>query len=310
MEIIIGESTDIFSNLAFEDYLLRVYQKNVLYAWRSSPSIVYGNFQNPWNEINIRNCLSDGVQLARRQSGGGAVYHDLGNLNLSFIGERAQESKASNIDFIINSLKELKIDVYQNERNDILALFDDQEYKLSGSAFKKIKNCSLHHCTLLIDANISQVWKYLTQNDTDMKSPGVKSKRRSVINLKELNQSISVNTILEAFIKQSISTWELSESEQMDIIDPVYMEKIKSWENQFGRGPWAEGVFENTDLGYRIEKGVLSSFTQCDENLEVILGQKAGLVNSEIESHLKPYWIKKYSSNYPDILSNFLTALY
>ena len=130
-KILVSSSTDIFENLALEDWLYEkadLEHESVLLLWRNSSAIVIGRHQNPWVECNIPECIKQGVDIARRKSGGGTVYHDEGNLNCSFIKRRELYNRKENLEFVIGALKSRwNVDLSLNSREDIVL---DGQYKV------------------------------------------------------------------------------------------------------------------------------------------------------------------------------------
>lgn len=122
--VFISQSTDIFTNLALEDWFYKNYDfKNhhILLLWRNNPCVVIGRHQNPWIEHNSQLAEKRGIVLARRNSGGGTVYHDIGNLNLSFFTPRERYNRKYNLEIITRALyREWGIEAEVNKREDIV----------------------------------------------------------------------------------------------------------------------------------------------------------------------------------------------
>ena len=121
--VLISESTNIFENLALEDWLYENYdlsKREILLLWRNTPAVVIGRHQNPWLETNVEGNSSRNILTVRRNSGGGTVYHDMGNLNLSFLTGRNRYNRVHNLEIIVRSLrKEWGIESKVNSRSDI-----------------------------------------------------------------------------------------------------------------------------------------------------------------------------------------------
>lgn len=133
-------STDIYENLALEDWVhdnVDLQNRSVLFLWRNSPAVVIGRHQNPWQECNLQLMRQRGVPLARRRSGGGTVFHDLGNVNLTFFTSKKKYDRHRNLRVVTSALKGLRpgLDVQANERFDILL---NGHYKISGR-FKAVR---------------------------------------------------------------------------------------------------------------------------------------------------------------------------
>jgi len=194
------ESTSLnpYYNLALEDSILRnplYHNQKVLMIWRSQPCVVLGRFQNPWLECDLKECKRDAVSIVRRQSGGGTVYHDLGNLNISFIGNIKKEL---NFKLVLDCLASLGINLEINERNDLLY----EGLKVSGSAFKNIKGSALHHLTLLISTPLENVRKYLHHTQLEIETKSIKSKRSEMLKLGDVKDNL-IAELTNAFLKKS-----------------------------------------------------------------------------------------------------------
>ena len=122
--VFISQSNDIFVNLALEDWFYRNYdfsKHHILLLWKNNPCVVFGRHQNPWVESNIPAAEGNGIKLARRNSGGGTVYHDFGNLNLSFFTPRERYNRRYNLDIIVRALyREWGIESTINKKEDII----------------------------------------------------------------------------------------------------------------------------------------------------------------------------------------------
>lgn len=129
--VFISQSTDVFTNLALEDWFYRNYDftdRHVLLLWRNDPCVVYGCHQNPWKECNVRAAEKRGIALARRNSGGGTVYHDNGNLNLSFFTPRERHNRKYNLQIITRALfREWRLKSVIDEHDDIVV---EGDYKV------------------------------------------------------------------------------------------------------------------------------------------------------------------------------------
>lgn len=130
--VFVSQSMDVFTNLAFEDWLYRNYDltnHHILFLWRNNPCIVYGRHQNPWLECNVPAAVKKGITLARRNSGGGTVYHDNGNLNLTFLTSRNKYNRKQNLLIITRALfREWGLQSVINKREDIVV---EGNYKVS-----------------------------------------------------------------------------------------------------------------------------------------------------------------------------------
>ncbi|MDR1585253.1 MAG: lipoate--protein ligase family protein [Prevotellaceae bacterium] len=150
-------STDPYFNLAAEEYLFKNFTDDIFMLWQNEASVIVGKHQNVWAEVNMDVVTEKNIPVARRFSGGGAVYHDLGNLNLTFIENN------DNVDFntfagqIVSFLAVLGIPAQYNERRALLI----DGLKISGSAQSVHKNRALYHATLLFDSDLETLAEVL-----------------------------------------------------------------------------------------------------------------------------------------------------
>ena len=196
--ICIAETHNCAANLAGEAYLmgLKRYQR-ILYLWENNPCIVIGRFQNPYSECNLANMDKDGVLLVRRNSGGGAVYHDRGNICFTFIGDRETSCKEENFAIVTQALANLGIETELSGRNDIVT----SGRKISGNAFQNTKDRYCHHGTLLVSSDLGVMGRYLTPSLEKLRSKAVKSVQSRVGNLQQIRKDITTGLVREAFIK-------------------------------------------------------------------------------------------------------------
>ena len=203
MELYVLDTKDPYLNLAIEEYLFRNSTDSIFILWQNDNAVVIGKNQNAYCEINTEYAKSKNIKIARRITGGGAVYHDLGNINYSFI------SKSSNneIDFktftepIISLLQSLGINAELSGRNDILV----GEKKISGNAQFSSNGRVLHHGTLLFDSDLSVLSGALNVDPEKIKSKAIKSTRSRVTNIKELlKENISAKDFIHFLSKYII----------------------------------------------------------------------------------------------------------
>lgn len=160
--VFISKTNDIYENLALEDWLfknLNYENKEILFLWVNSPCVVFGRHQNPWNEVDLDYLFRNGILPARRNSGGGTVYHDEGNLNCTFFTTKKNYHRKRNLFFICDVLNKywgLKASV--SDRDDILL---ENKYKISGTASKLASQNTYHHCTLLINTEFKHLSRTL-----------------------------------------------------------------------------------------------------------------------------------------------------
>ena len=197
--IIKSDCYDPYYNLAFEEHLLqRTPQEGcILYLWQNEHTIVIGRNQNPWAECRISLLQEEGGLLARRLSGGGAVYHDLGNLNFTFLCSEENYDLQKQLSVIQKAVSYAGIEAQFSGRNDLLA----DGRKFSGNAFYHSKGTAYHHGTLLIDADTSRMGRYLSPPKAKLETKGVTSVRSRVVNLKELSPALTCHGMADYMVR-------------------------------------------------------------------------------------------------------------
>lgn len=238
----LSNSIDPCYNLALEEYILTTYtQGSYFLLWQNANTIVVGLHQNAIEEINQRFVQEHDISVVRRTTGGGAVYHDLGNLNYSFITDYHTAESTSMSTFmkpVTKVLADMGIAAEFTGRNDVT--IDGK--KVSGSAQRIYKNRILHHGCLLFDADLSMVSQALQVKDDKFKSKAVKSVRARVANIKDyLPPSFTMNDFKEQILK-SISA---DNHEQALVLTPedkqailkLKKERYDSWDWTFGKSP-------------------------------------------------------------------------
>ncbi len=194
----ITSCTNPYRNLAAERYLLEHIPAGsvTLYLWQNKKTVVIGRNQNPWAECNMALLRNDGGHLVRRLSGGGAVYHDSGNLNFTFLTDISAYNLDRQLNVIITALQNLGIKAEKSGRNDILV----DGRKVSGNAFYTSGSKKYHHGTLLLDVKTDKMAKYLTVSPLKLKAKGVSSVKSRVLNLKEVCPTLTVPVLQNALI--------------------------------------------------------------------------------------------------------------
>ena len=197
MKYIRLKTTDPYINLAVEEYLLRHSNDDIFMLWQNAPSVVVGKNQNVYAEVNVEYAEEHNINIVRRITGGGAVYHDLGNLNYTFI---TSDEKAKALDYeyftrpIIDALASLGLTAVLSGRNDL----ECDGKKFSGNAQFTSNGRILHHGTLLFDTNVEEMSSVLRVDKEKLEYKAVKSHKSRVTNLAPL---LSNTTDVESFIK-------------------------------------------------------------------------------------------------------------
>lgn len=202
-----SESYNPYLNLAMEEKLLDSAKPDTLYIylWQNKNTVVIGKNQCAADECNLALMKKDMITLARRSSGGGAVYHDLGNLNFTFITQNDSFDKKFQLTVIQKALESFDIASTFSGRNDLLV----DGYKISGQAYLEKKEYSLHHGTLLIDVDIENLGKYLKTDSTKLKSHGVKSHSQRVKNINSFNSIVDIKSMKKSLKKAVCDVYNL-----------------------------------------------------------------------------------------------------
>ncbi len=198
LKVFIGRETDPYRNIALEKYLtLHVDESEcVLYLWQNKRTVVIGRNQNAWEECRIDALRADGGHLARRLSGGGAVYHDLGNLNFSFAARKADYDTEKQSEVILRAVRRIDVPAVRTGRNDFAA----EGRKFSGSAFYETKGCCCHHGTLMLDVDTDAMEKYLNVSPDKLRSKSVASVRSRVVNLRQYCPDLDADRLIPSLI--------------------------------------------------------------------------------------------------------------
>lgn len=230
-----SNSLDPRVNLSLEEYYMNTVKDDecIVLFWQSENAVVIGVNQNPYQECNLVNLERDHVVMVRRLSGGGAVYHDLGNLNFAFIAKTDNFSIDHNFRIILKALKGLGVEGVFNGRNDLTTL----GRKFSGNAFIHEENTHLHHGTLLLNADITKISDYLTVSHKKLDNKGFDSIRSRVINLSEINPSIRPATVIQLTVEALKSEGIPVAHKEINIDElssDVYKEKYMSHQWNYG----------------------------------------------------------------------------
>ena len=190
------DNTDPYHNLALEQYLTDTVPADtcILYLWQNRHTVVIGRNQNAWQECRTALLEQDGGKLSRRLSGGGAVYHDMGNLNFTFSLPTAEYDLHRQQRVIVEACRSLGIEASFSGRNDILAA----GRKFSGNSFYHHNGCSFHNGTLLVSVDMANLGKYLTPSQRKLQSKGVASVPSRVVNLSELHPGLRISQMQQA----------------------------------------------------------------------------------------------------------------
>ncbi|KAF8165756.1 hypothetical protein B0H34DRAFT_832108 [Crassisporium funariophilum] len=257
-DIYISNSTNPFFNLTLEDWLFR--QSNpttpLLLIYRDSPCVIIGRNQNPWTEVNFPALRAAGIPFIRRRSGGGTVYHDLGNTNFSIHLPRTSFDRHATGRVVLRAVRSLGIDAHLNDRNDICVGADKMIFMrrylpvhlslhVSGSAYKIVNRRAYHHGTMLISTRLDDLGNLLRPNTENIVTKGVASVRSPVCNLQHFG-AVAHNNFTSAVVNEFRKEYEVSSKvfvldENEDIKNIEYIRKgmseLSTWDWAYGQTP-------------------------------------------------------------------------
>lgn len=245
LRVLISESVDPWFNLAVEETIFSSMSpdQKVLFLWRNDNTVVIGRAQNPWKECNTRKMNSDGIKLARRHSGGGAVFHDMGNTNFTFMTGKPDYDKETSTKIIIEALKSLGLEVEASGRNDLIIHQEGEIRKISGSAYREKADRGFHHGTLLLNVDFSRLSNYLNPDPKKLLAKGITSVRSRVANLNELLPGVTHDIICRAVKQEFFKHYDFKvEPEYISEKNPPningFADRFKeqsSWEWNYGK---------------------------------------------------------------------------
>ncbi len=240
--LVCSKQNDPYVNLALEGALFESYAQKepLLYLWVNRPSVVLGRNQNIWRECRLDAMENDGVLPVRRHTGGGAVYHDMGNLLFSFILPAGYDTDYS-YGVVLRAVQSLGIDAQLRGRNDLVA----GGRKFSGSAYRVSGRKILHHGTILVDTDMDRLSNYLKPSKTKLQAKGVSSVRARVINLAELLPGLTTQDVLSAQVA-SFGGGAIADAET--IVSPALVNEkanaLRDWDFLYGATPEFSAQFE------------------------------------------------------------------
>ena len=267
-----NSSTDPFINQAFEEFIFNNYKDDDIFLlWRNRPAVVCGCYQNLFAEVDILEAEAQGVALVRRISGGGTVYHDLGNINYSFIRENNDLALCYDVFLtpVVEALNRIGAPVSINRKSDIAI----DGLKVSGSAQKATSKRVLHHGTLLYDCDLKALSALSNGQRAHFETKGTASVPWPVTNIRPhmKEQSMSTEEFAEALLASlgqelELIRHSLSEAE-MEEVKELAETKYRSWEWNFGRTPaftyrrdfTLDGA--ETKVEYTAQKGIIQEVT-------------------------------------------------
>lgn len=250
MKLLIGTSTDPAYNLAREEVLLEQ-EEDVILLWQNRPSVIVGRNQNTLQELDEAFCKAHQIDVVRRITGGGAVYHDLGNINYSFLfsccrehpfEERVAECRS----LLLEVLWKSGVSALCSGRNDICVKQGEELRKISGCAMLQRKERGLFHGTLLYDADLEQMRRALTPSRLKLQSKGILSVRSRVANLRQIGSmeralcgkscAWYMKHLAQSLQEKTRATLVTDESLR-EPIERLAEEQYRAWEWNYGNNP-------------------------------------------------------------------------
>lgn len=239
-----NDCTDTYRNMAFDEYCLEQLplSEPVFWLWRNAPSVIIGLNQNAYTEVNIDYLKAHGIGLVRRVTGGGAVYHDLQNLNYTLVGRTTDMERdyPHYVGLMAEALKQMGVPATLSGRNDILV----DGRKVSGYAKRVWKDRLMAHGTLMYNVDINTLTEVLNVKGEKLENHGIGSVRSRVANLKEylpeLDGVMALRSELRRILNHDGRDGELMlTAEQQAAIDQLADERFRTWEWNYGRSPEA-----------------------------------------------------------------------
>ena len=236
--ILRGDSTEAWHNLAVEELLFDTLgrEARVFYLWQNRNTVVIGRHQNAWRECRVKLLEDEGGYLARRSSGGGAVYHDLGNLNFSFVLPRQEYDQSRQLEVIRRAVAEFGVEAGFTGRNDLVLPGGE---KFSGNAFRFSREAGLHHGTIMVDVALDRLGRYLAPDEGKLRAKGIDSVRSRVRNLIEIAPDMTIEGLSRALERAFVANYGPAETLEVPDLAGERLAELErrydSWDFRLGK---------------------------------------------------------------------------
>ncbi|MFY0643581.1 MAG: lipoate--protein ligase [Bacteroidia bacterium] len=280
LKLVVSQSDNPSANLAWEEYFLKNSHEDYLLFYVNRPSVIIGKHQNPWREVNLSFCKKNNIDIHRRLSGGGAVYHDFNNINFSYIRSKPTDfvNFKEHITPISMALKQLGVNNHITERNDIF--IDDK--KISGNAehVDNTRKRILHHGTLLCDSDLYKLRAALKTEIEGINTHAVDSVRSSVTTISEHLKGHTTQEILEKLIASISNQLKLDSKNEFDPstqpeIQKLIRDKFNQWDWNYGHSPQFE--YKTNQHSVTVRRGkitAISSTAYSEDQISNLIGQR------------------------------------
>lgn len=299
--LIVSREIDPCYNLALEEELLKTVKKGdiILYLWQNHKTVVIGRNQNPFLECDLDKMKQDGIKLVRRISGGGTVYHDMGNLNFTFVSNIEDRNMEKQLKVIKGAVEKFGIKADFSGRNDLLC----EGKKFSGHAFYEEDGNCFHHGTLMVDVDMQILGDILKPSKLKLEAKGISSVKSRVVNLKALCAGISIEKLLgalaESFELEYGTFGELVEY-SLENFTPLEISRHRDEKWVYGESPNYDAVLEK-----RTEAGNFQMLMEVEDGVV----KKARVYSDSLKSLDYNYLEKKLIGIYFHEASSFLESL-
>ena len=314
LQIVISEQYNPYLNLAVETYLTENQEEGTvtMYLWKNERTVVIGLNQNPFAECDVKRLNDEGGRLMRRRTGGGAVYHDLGNLNFSFIADKKDYDVRKQQCVIQEALGCFGLEATISGRNDLLC----QDRKFSGNAFFNGTHNNLHHGTILIKTDGEMMQRYLTVNKAKLQKHGVKSVASRVVNLSEL-ADITAENIVQPLIDSFEKVYGMK-AEHVEFDTLAALEEVQDTVKRITSHDYLYGKWEHFHTTQQ------QQFPWGSVDIQVEVNERQGVINdiriasdcldtdiiAQTESLLKGQSLQERPSSDNPLISDILNLIY